>query len=78
MTFELPVQFAVTHEPLRRNWEELEHARHALGPGPAQLEQLESHVWQDEEVLSKYCDLLHVGRHLPLVSTGRPGGQLEH
>lgn len=31
-----------------------------------------------EEVLSKYCDRLQVGRQRPLLRTGRSGGQLEH
>lgn len=45
MTVEEPLpQFAATQEPLRRTWDELEHARQLLGPAPEQLEQEESHV----------------------------------
>lgn len=47
-------------------------------PAPEQLEQLESHDWHDDEVLSKNCPLLQVGRQRPFVRTGRSGGQLEH
>lgn len=54
------------------------HARQLLGPAPAQLEQLASHAWHALEVVSKNCALLHVGRHRPLVRTGRPAGQLAH
>lgn len=79
MTVEEPLpQFAATQEPLRRTCEELEHARQLLGPAPEQLEQEESHVWHVEDVLSKYWDLLQVGRHRPFVRTGRSGGQLLH
>ena len=53
-TLELDWQFAATQAPLRRTCVALEHARQLLDPGPEQLEQLESHVWQEEEVLSKY------------------------
>jgi hypothetical protein len=56
----------------------LEHAKQLLGPLPAQLEQLESHDWHVDDVLSKNWDLLHVGRHLPFVSTGRSAEQEEH
>lgn len=48
-----PPQFAETHDPARSTWLELEHAKQLLGPGPEQLEQLESHVWQEDDVLSK-------------------------
>jgi len=57
---------------------ELEHARQLLEPGPEQLEQLESQAWQLEEVVSKYCDWLHVCKHRPFVRTGRLDEQLEH
>lgn len=71
MTFESPLQFAAMQEPPRRTWVELEQARQLLAPGPKQLEQLESHVWHEEEVWSKYCDFAQVGRHRPFVNTGR-------
>lgn len=78
MTSEVPWQFAATQEPPRRTWLELAHARQLLGPAPVQLEQLESQAWQEEEVESKYWDLLHVGRQRPFSSTGRSGEQLVH
>ena len=53
-TLEPDWQFAATHAPLRRTCVALEHARQLLDPGPEQLEQLESHVWHEEEVVSKY------------------------
>ena len=77
-TLEEPLHVVETQLPPRRICVELEHAKQLLGPAPEQLEQLESHDWQDEEVLSKYWDLLQVGRQRPLVSTGRSEGQLEH
>lgn len=73
-----PVQLAAVQVPPRNTWLELEHARQLLGPDPEQLEQLPSHDWQLDDVVSKNCDLLHVGRHRPLVNTGRLGGQEEH
>ena len=78
MTLEVPLQLAETHVPPRRTWLELEQARQLLGPAPEQLEQLASHDWHVDEVLSKNCPLLHVGRQRPLVNTGRSAGQLEH
>jgi len=72
------LQLALTQLPLRNTWLELEQARQLLGPDPEQLEQLLSQDWQVDEVLSKNCDLLQVGRHRPLVKTGRFDGQLEH
>ena len=54
MTFDDPAQLAATHDPARSTWLELEHARQLLGPDPEQLEQLESHDWQEELVVSKY------------------------
>lgn len=42
MTLEESPQFAETHVPPLSSWLELEHARQLLGPGPEQLEQLES------------------------------------
>jgi len=53
-TFDGPAQLAATHEPARNTWLELEHAWQLLGPGPEQLEQLESHDWHEELVKSKY------------------------
>lgn len=73
-----PWQFAAWHDPLRRTWVELEHERQLLEPCPVQLAQLESHGWQVDETVSKYCDLLHVGKHRPLVRTGLLEGQLVH
>jgi len=78
MTLLDPLQLAATQDPPRRTWVELEHARQLLGPGPAHEEQLESHVLHDDDVLSKYCDLLHVDRQRPLVRTGRDDEQVEH
>ncbi|KAG6888917.1 hypothetical protein C0992_007104 [Termitomyces sp. T32_za158] len=77
-TLDVPPQFAVIHDPERNTWLELEQARQLLDPGPEQLEQLESQGWHEEEVASKYCDLLHVGRHLPLESAGRSEEHREH
>jgi hypothetical protein len=54
ITLEVPLQFAETQDPARKTWVELEHAKQLPAPGPEQLEQLESQVWHDEEVLSKY------------------------
>lgn len=78
ITLEPPLQLAETHVPPRRTWLELEHARQLLGPAPEQLEQLASHDWHDDEVLSKNWFLLQVGRQRPLVSTGRSAEQLVH
>ncbi|OCH86960.1 hypothetical protein OBBRIDRAFT_837782 [Obba rivulosa] len=78
ITLLLFAQFAETQVPPRRTWLELEQARQLLGPEPEQLEQLESHGWHVEEVMSKNSDLLQVGRHRPLVRTGRLDEQLEH
>lgn len=75
---EVPLQLAATHEPARNTCEALEHARQLPGPEPEQLEQLASQDWQVEDVLSKNCVLLHVGKHLPFVRTGRLEEQLEH
>jgi hypothetical protein len=75
---EEPLQLAETQLPLRKTWLELEQARQLLGPDPEQLEQLVSQDWHVDEVVSKNCDLLQVGRHRPLVKTGRSDGQLEH
>lgn len=72
------VQFASTQVPERRYWVELEQERHSLESGPEQVEQLESQDVHEEEVLSKYSDSLHVGRHRPFVRTGRSDGQEEH
>lgn len=72
ITFDTPLQFAATQDPPRRTCVALAQARQLLGPGPKQLEQLESHVWHNEEVLSKNCDFEQVERHRPFVSTGRP------
>jgi len=72
------VQLAATQLPPRNTWLLLEHAKQLLGPLLAQLEQLESHDWQVDEVLSKNWDWLHVGRHLPFVSTGRLDEQDKH
>ena len=69
---------ADTHVPPRRIWLELEHARQFFGPDPEQLEQLESHDWQEDDAVSKNCDCEHVGRQRPLLRTGRSEGQLEH
>lgn len=77
-TLEPLLQVAETQVPPRNTWLEPEQARQLLGPDPVQLEQLESQDWQVDEVLSKNCDLLQVGKHRPLVSTGRFDGQLEH
>jgi hypothetical protein len=77
-TLEELLQLAATQLPPRSTWLELEHARQLVGPDPEQLEQLVSHDWHVDDVLSKNCDLLHVGRHRPFVKTGRFGGQLEH
>ena len=55
MTLEVPLQLAETQVPPRRTWLELEHARQLLGPAPEQLEQLASHDWHVEDVLSKNC-----------------------
>lgn len=74
----MPLQLAAVHDPPRRTWFEFEQARQLEGPAPEQLEQLESQDWHVDEVMSKNCDLLHVGRQRPLVRTGRLGGQLEH
>jgi hypothetical protein len=49
-----------------------------LGPDPEQLLQVLSQDWQVLEVLSKNWFLLQVGRHRPLVRTGRFDGQEEH
>jgi len=70
--------FPSTHAPWRRTCVEPEHARQLLGPGPEQLEQVESHGWQEDVVESKYWDLLQTGRQRPLRRTGRLGGQLVH
>lgn len=72
------MQFADVQLPPLRTWLELEHAKHPLGPAPTQLEQLPSHFWHVDEVLSKNSPFEHVGRQRPLVSTGRPLGQLAH
>lgn len=72
------LQLAATQLPPRKTWLELEQARQLLGPDPEQLEQLVSQDWHVEDVLSKNCALLQVGRHRPLVKTGRLDGQLEH
>lgn len=78
-TLEVDEQLAATHDPATRTCVELEHARQLLGPGPEQLEQLESQDWQvDEDVESKNCDWLHVGKHRPFVRTGLFEGQLVH
>lgn len=71
-------QVAATQVPSRKTWLLLEHARQLLGPCPEQDEQLESHVWQDDDVGSKNWDLLQIGRHRPFRRTGREGGQLLH
>lgn len=78
MVLEAPLQFAEEQVPPRRTWLELEHARQLLGPEPEQLEQVESQDLHVDDVLSKYCPLLQVGRQRPFVSTGRSEGQLEH
>jgi len=78
MTLEALLQFAETHVPARRTCVELAQARQRLAPGPEQLEQLESQAWQEDEVVSKYCDLVHVGKQRPLVRTGRAELQVEH
>ena len=70
ITSDDPLQFADTHDPARRTWVELEHARQLLGPEPEQLEQLESQAWHDKVVDSKNWDLLHVGRQRPDARTG--------
>lgn len=72
------LQAAAVQEPPRKTWLALEHARQLLGPDPEQLEQLASQAWHAPEVASKNCALLHVGRHRPLLSTGRLEGQLAH
>lgn len=77
-TLEVDEQLAATHDPATRTCVELEHARQLLGPRPKQLEQLESQDWQVDDVESKNCDLLQVGKHRPFVSTGLLGGQLVH
>lgn len=69
---------ADTHDPPRRTWVGVEHAKQLPGPESKQLEQLESHAWQDEVVRSKNWDLLHVGRQRPVMRTGRFGGHVEH
>jgi len=46
-------QVAATQVPPRKTWLVLEHARQLLGPWPEQDEQLESQVWQDDDVGSK-------------------------
>lgn len=53
MTLDDPLQLAETQLPARRTWVELEHAKQLLGPDPEQLEQLESQVWHEDDVLSK-------------------------
>lgn len=78
ITLVLLLQFAPTHEPSLNTWLEFPQARQELDPGPEQLEQLESQVWQVEVVLSKYWFWAQVGRQRPLVRTGRLEGQLEH
>lgn len=77
-TLEFCWHAAATHVPARRTWAALAQARHWLGPAPEQLEQLASQVMHDDDVASKNCVLLHVGRQRPLVRTGREGGQDEH
>jgi len=77
-TFELDWQLALTQAPDRNTWVELEHARQLEGPGPEHDEQVESHVWHEPDVESKYWFFEHVGRQRPLVSTGRLGGQDVH
>jgi hypothetical protein len=72
------LQVAAVHAPPRNTWFALVHARQLLGPDPEQLEQLASQGWHVLEVVSKNSTLLHVGRHRPLVSTGRLDGQLAH
>lgn len=69
---------ADTQVPPRRIWLELEHAKQLFAPDPEQLEQLESHDWQEDDAVSKNCDCEHVGRQRPLLRTGRSEGQLEH
>lgn len=49
-----------------------------FAPDPEQLEQLESHDWQEDVAVSKNCDCEHVGRQRPLLRTGRSEEQLEH
>jgi len=77
-TLEESAQLAATQLPVSNTWLALEHARQLLGPLPEQLEQLASHDWHVEDVLSKNWDWLHVGKHLPFVSTGRSEGHDEH
>lgn len=72
------VQFAFTQVPDRRYWPELEHDKHSFSLGPEHVEQVEWHDTHDDEVLSKYWDLLQVGRQRPLLRTGRLEGQVEH
>ena len=72
------LQLDATQVPLRSTWLLLAQARQLLGPDPEQLEQLASHDWHVEDVVSKNWFLLHVGRQRPFVSTGRSAGQLEH
>lgn len=71
-------QVAVVQVPALRTEDVLEHARHDEGPVAEQEEQDASHAWQLLLVVSKNCDLLHVGRQRPLERTGLEGGQLEH
>jgi hypothetical protein len=77
-TLEEFVHVAETQLPLRKTSFGLEHARQELGPLPEQLEQLGSQDWQVDEVTSKYCDWLQVGKQRPLVKTGRFELQVEH
>ena len=77
-TLEADEQLAATHDPVTRTCVELEHARQLSGPEPEQLEQLESQDWQVDDVESKNCDWLQVGKHRPFVRTGLFEGQLVH
>ena len=74
----LLVQEAVTHVPPRRTSLPFEQLRQLELPEPLQLAHELSQLLQEELALSKNSFLLHVGRHLPLESTGRSDGHVEH